>query len=509
MKTNIAIILIFAFWTTCQSFSNQKRVDKIDQILNIYADEDLFSGVVLISEADNIIYKQAFGMANREWKIPMTTGTKFKIGSISKPFTALVIMQLIENGDISMDARIAKYLPEYKGAGKNKITIHHLLSHTSGLLNCLPPEQEAIKERLYHSLEDLVRYTEESDLFFEPGTGFHYSNFGYNMLALIAERVTGKSFTQLLDENIFQRADMTDSKQDLDPFVEQRMAKGYEYDLMNGYENTTFFDNSYAVGSGGISSTVEDLHKWYLAVLQDKLVSGKLKEKMYSRSDRGPYGYGWFIRNKVSPQTGDTLSVIEHSGSINGFGGYFAQIPEDSILVIILKNSRAHNYIRPVFAPALGNDIISILYDEDVHIPKKSIAMHLGRIIGAEGIDQALRVYQDLKSNNDEDYTFNESELNKLGIELLFKYKRIDDALKIFAVNLQEFPKSYNTYDSYAFTFYQKGDYNNSIKWYKKGFDVLSKFPGQNENASVKKDVKKAEKLISEMKEILKIETSK
>jgi CubicO group peptidase (beta-lactamase class C family) len=435
--------------------------------------------------------------------VAMTPDTKFKIGSVSKPFTALLIMQLAEEGLLSPDGTIADYLPDYHGKGKDRITIHHLLSHTSGVLNSLPAEEEAVKERLYHDLEDLLRYSEKAELYFDPGTGFRYSNLGYSMLALIAERVTNTPFHRLLQEKIFTPAGMSDSKQDMDPLVETRLATGYEYDLLKGYENTTFFDNSYAQGAGGVTSTVDDLYSWHQALLSGKLLSKEQQEKMYTASGNGPYGYGWFIREKARGRSGDTLKVIEHTGSVNGFGSYVARVPEDSTMVIVLKNSRSHNYIRPAFAPAIGEQIISIMYDEPAAIPQRSIAMYLARVIGTQGVDRAVDEYHRLKQQDHQEYTFDESELNRLGIELLVQYKRVDDAVRIFEVNMHEFPRSYNTYDSYAYALKERGEYAKSVVYYRKGLEILQEYPGQNSSPSVQNDAAGAAKIISELEEML------
>lgn len=503
MKKTILLVLILNFLSVPHSLPEPtNKAGTIDALVTASCEEGLFNGAVLVAHKGVIVYRKAFGLANREWNVATTVDTKFRIGSLSKAFTALLIMQLVENGCISLDGTIADYLHDYRGKGKESITIHHLLSHTSGVLSSLPPEKEAVQERLSHDLEHLVGYAEPVDLYFTPGTDFRYSNLGYSILALIAERVTNTPFHLLLKEHIFDKAGMKDSKQDMDPLIEPRLATGYEYDLLNGYENTTFLDNSYAQGAGGVTSTIDDLYMWHLGLLSGNLLPLQRQERMYTPYGQGSYGYGWGIRKRAC-LNGDTVRILEHAGSVNGFGSYLARIPEDSTLVVVLKNSRSHNYVRPVFSAGLGAMIISILYDEPVTIAKKSIAMHLARVIGSQGVDSAVDEFLRLKRQKSLEYSFEESELNKLGIELLMGYGMVRAAVRIFALNMDEFPNSYNVYDSYAYALKQQGEFAEAIKYYTKGLEVLKRYPEENSGASVQENALNAMKFISEMEERL------
>ena len=503
MKKTILLVLILNFLSVPQSLPEPtNKAGNIDALITANYEEGLFNGAVLVAHKGEVVYRKAFGLSNREWNVETTVDTKFRIGSLSKPFTALLIMQLVEDGHLSLEGTLADYLPDYHGKGKELITIHQLLSHTSGVLGSLPPEKEAVQERLSHDLEDLARYAEAADLYFTPGTGFRYSNLGYSILALIAEKVTNTPFHLLLKKRIFDKAGMKDSKQDMDQLVEHRLATGYEYDLLNGYENTTFLDNSYAQGAGGVTTTINDLYAWHLSLLSGNLLPLHKQEKMYTPYGGGSYGYGWGIRKKACVN-GDTVRILEHTGSVNGFGSYLARIPEDSTLVVVLKNSRSHNYLRPVFSAGLGAMIISILYDEPVTIPKKSIAMHLARVIGSHGMDSAVGEFLRLKRQKSPEYSFEESELNKLGIELLMQYGMVNAAARIFELNMHEFPNSYNVYDSYAYALRQQGEFAESIKYYAKGLEVLKRYPEQNSGPSVQQDALNAVKSISEMEERL------
>ena len=236
----------------------------------------------------------------------------------------MVILQLADEGKIKVDGKITDYVPDYTGKKGDVITVEQLLTHTSGIMESLDPAREAIQERLYHILRDMVKFAEESDLYFEPGTGFHYSNLAYNLLAYIAESVTNKPFDQLLKERIFDPLEMKSTKQYNAAFVEKNLVKGYEYKLLNGYENASPCDPSYTVGPGGLISTVEDLQKFDEALYSRKFISADLYNRMFMPTRQGSYGYGWELSKKVAANCHDTLHIISHSGSINGFGSYMA-----------------------------------------------------------------------------------------------------------------------------------------------------------------------------------------
>jgi tetratricopeptide (TPR) repeat protein len=318
------------------------------------------------------------------------------------------------------------------------------------------------------------------------------------------EQVTGKQYSDLLTEKILKPAGMFDTRQGDNIRIEQNLARGYEYKLLRGYENATSFDDSYTVGPGGLISTLEDLYLFDRVLDSDLLISEYYRTKIFTPASNGNYGYGWFINKKKIFSGSDSILVADHSGSINGFGSYMARIMTDSSLVIVLKNQRSDTYIDPAFAPDIGNQIISILYGDEVNYPRKSIARHIAFLIGSKGIDSAIAEYYRVIKNDTSSYSLVESELNRLGLELFFRFKMTDEALRIFEVNMLQFQKSYNTYDSYAYILMQKGDYKNSIAFYKKGLEVLKKHPESNDFKAVKKDSEQALVYIKEMQEKIK-----
>ena len=504
MRTIVKLLFILLLSLNLSNANAQTKEAILDSLIGAYYKADCFNGVVRVSEKGKTIYNKAFGIADRELDVSMTTETRFRIASISKSFTALVILQLVDEGLVRLEGKITDYIPDYNGPKGNIITIEQLLNHTSGILQNLNPEEEAVQERLYHSLRELVRYAEESDLYFEPGMGFHYSNLAYNILAYIAEVVTKTPFDRLLAERIFEPLNMKHTNQCVSNKIELNLSKGYEYKLLRGYENTSYFDPSYTVGCGGLISNVEDLCKYDKALYERQLISEELFKRMFTPSKYAAYGYGWELGKKIIESSGDSINILSHAGDINGFGSYIGRIESDSILVIVLKNNRSDTYISPSFAPVIGQEIISVLYNEEIQVPRKSIARQIGFVIGQSGIDKAVEEYYRIKAAEFKNYNLEEKELNMLGIELLFKFRMPEEALRIFEVNMIEFPYSYNTYDSYAYALMQKGDYRKSISYYKMGLEILKKYPLENNSESVLKDAENALKSIEEMELLIK-----
>ena len=226
MRKQVFLILILLQFFDAKS---QNTIENIDRLVNVYYLNGVFNGAVLVSQKGKVIYKKAFGVADREWNIPVTVDSKFKIASLSKSFTAMLILQLVDKGKIRLDGSIKEYCPDYQGKYGDSITIHQLLTHTSGIRSNLDPEEEAVQERLPHSLREMVKYAESSDLLFKPGSGFSYSNLGYNILAYIIEQVSGKSYEIALKENITDPAGMHNTRQFINDRIEAKLVMGYEY----------------------------------------------------------------------------------------------------------------------------------------------------------------------------------------------------------------------------------------------------------------------------------------
>jgi CubicO group peptidase (beta-lactamase class C family) len=215
----------------------QDKKTTLDAVMQTYHQYNMFDGAVLVAENGKIIYKNAFGLANREWNVANTTDTKFMIGSVSKPLTALLMLIQVQKGLVDLNKTISDYLPGYSKKNGARITIRQLLSHTSGI-----PNYDIIKDffprisRQNFTREDYVKLYMDSTLAFEPGSSYYYSSWGYFTLGYIMEQVTGKSYSQLMKEDIFDKAGMKNSGSYFHTQVVEKRANGYDYTLGRIYE---------------------------------------------------------------------------------------------------------------------------------------------------------------------------------------------------------------------------------------------------------------------------------
>ena len=211
----ISLALSAVLLTASVAFTQTKSA-KIDALIQQYVANRQFNGSVLVAEKGQIIFKKGYGMANMEWNIPNAPDTKFRLGSITKQFTAMLIMQLVEKGKLKLTGKVTDYLPDYPKATGDKITIHHLLTHTSGLSNYTNfPGFFEKQSRNPYTPEVFLKEFMNLPLDFEPGSKFSYSNSGYFLLGVIIEKVTGKSYAEVLKTNILAPAQLQDTGYDL------------------------------------------------------------------------------------------------------------------------------------------------------------------------------------------------------------------------------------------------------------------------------------------------------
>jgi len=446
-KITVAILIILL--NSLNSFS-QNAEFKINELISAYADNGQFNGAILVKKGENIIYKNAFGLANREWNIPNTTDSKFLIGSIGKSITAFMVMILVNDGLINLNNSINDYIPDYSGPGKNRVTIHQMLSHTSGI-----PDHGAIPDlskklvRWSYSSDGYLDLIKDLQLKFEPGTGFSYSGIAYNLLAIICEKVTKKDFADLLKERIFIPLGMQNTKLDKNLDIDEKRAAGYEYHLLEGYMNPSYIEMCHVKGSGGVLSTVDDMAKFNNECFNSrKLLSSELYSKIFTRhiKEWQYYGYGWWITDRNV--NGHNITLISHGGSTDGYKAYSTRIIEDSIDILLFQNNYYRTELGVKFDYAITNEIIDILYGKKYTLPKKSIAKSLGFIIGHDGIKTAVDKFELL--NADTNYYVNEEELNQLGKELCKNYVLFSEAAEIYKLAIRKYPESFSLYYFYG-----------------------------------------------------------
>ncbi len=312
-------------------------IQRIERYL-LKAEENGYSGSVLISLNGKILLKDAYGMADRENKVPFNSDTVFDIGSITKQFTAACILKLESQGKLSVQDRITKFLTAVPN-DKKEITIHHLLTHTAGLADGLGPDEELVGK------EEYMKRALSSELIHPPGT-YDYSNVGYSLLAAIVETASEQEYEQYLRENILKPAGMNQTGYVLPAWDKTRLAIGYQEGERWG---TTFEQSQYEKGvtwhlkgNGGIHSTTGDMHLWYLALSGNSILNAAAKEKYFAPHVKVDgeefYGYGWSVQQNQRKE-----KVIAHNGGNGYFMATMAMIPEKNFDIVVSTNDAGKN----------------------------------------------------------------------------------------------------------------------------------------------------------------------
>lgn len=444
------------------------KTKELDSFIKTYVDYEQFNGAILVAHQGEVIYKNAFGLANMEWNIPNKTNTKFRLASVSKQFTAMLIMQLVSENKLDLHKPIITYLPDYPKPQAEQITIHHLLTHSSGIPNytSFPSYRKSMRNATNPS--ELLERFADSTLKFTPGERFNYSNSGYVLLGHIIEKVTQKPFDKVLQERIFEPANMKNSGYVKGKALIKDKANGYDKSGSK-YLNANPIDLSVSYSAGGIHSTVEDLFLWDKALYSELLLPKKYLDTMFYPHQpigRNHYAYGWSVGEMSIGNTQETVSVIDHDGVINGFSSLIVRIPSSKSTIIILNNTGR----APINHMTRG--ITGILFDRSYNMPVQSIATVLAKKINDIGLPKTLKFYESIKDSPD--YYNNENAINLLGYEYL-ENGETKIAKAIFRLNMEAFPDSFNVYDSYAEALLKSGEIEEAIINYKKSLELNPK----------------------------------
>ncbi|MEP5613432.1 MAG: serine hydrolase domain-containing protein [Cyclobacteriaceae bacterium] len=337
------ILISLCFNPKAQDHNIKKR---INDYLESKVEQGLFSGNVLVSVKEEIIFSKSYAYANLEWQVKNNSKTVFRIGSLTKQFTAAAILLLEQRGLLSVDDFLSKYLPDFPNG--DKISIHNLLTHTAGIVSVTNPGiLKSNKEIL--SIDQVIDTFKKLPFEFEPGTTFKYSNSGYVLLAKVIEISSGLSYKDFMKANIFLPLGMTSTKCDDNMLIMPFRATGYSRKGRN-LQNAEYIYMGIPVGGGSIVSTIEDLYTWDRALRTNRLLLEKTKKRMFTPF-LNSYAYGWGIR-EISGEIATT-----HTGGINGFSSNIMRFPESNVCLIILSNYE--------FASSgqLNKDLSEIIFD--------------------------------------------------------------------------------------------------------------------------------------------------
>lgn len=331
-----AAALFLAVPLSAQQLNLKKLAVDYDKIILDQFKADETGCAVLVAKDGQVIYRKAFGMADLELDVPMQPDMVFRIGSITKQFTAVAILQLMEQGKLSLQDEITKYLPDYPMHG-HSITIEHLLTHTSGIKSYTNVPEFGDMIRTDMTPEEVVEKIKPLPMEFAPGMKWNYNNSGYFLLGYIIEKVSGKKYAEYLKENFFIPLGMTSTLYGDDTKIVKKRASGYQPGE-KGTVNADFMSMTLPYAAGSIMSTVDDLYRWNRALLEYKLVKKESLEMAwtsYKLADGKDthYGYGWFMSEIHGSST------IEHGGGINGYLTSSFYLPEEDVFVALFSNN--------------------------------------------------------------------------------------------------------------------------------------------------------------------------
>lgn len=331
--------------------------DQINEYLELYTKLWAFSGSIAAIKDGEILVKKAYGYANIEHKVKNTIETKYKIWSITKQFTAAAILILEEKGLLRVEDRLKKYFPDWVDLNP-KITIHHLLTHTSGIFNYSNlPDSRKTFQKIQHKKSDLIKIFTSKPLDFESGTRWNYSNTGYYLLGMLIEKISGKTYSEFLTDNIFLPLGMFNTGVDNERKIVENKASGY---YLNGNDliHCNYINMNLILSAGAMYSTVEDLLVWDQALNSDKLLSRKSIVKM-NTPYMNNYGYGVVINTKGNRR------VVHHSGGCEGFLAEMHRYVDDNFAVMVISN---YGFTA---VNKLCNDIASIAFGDEYENPNK------------------------------------------------------------------------------------------------------------------------------------------
>lgn len=358
----------------------QNTVGRMDQIVQSYASNRQFMGSVLVARGTDVVFSKSYGSANLEWDIPDTPTTKFRLGSLTKQFTAASILLLEERGKLAVTDPVKKYLPDAPAAW-DKITIFHLLTHTAGVPSFTSFPDYAQSEPFPTTPEKLVARFRDKPLDFEPGEKWSYSNSGYVLLGYLIERISGQTYQQFLQQNVFTPLGMNDSGYDSNSAVIAHRAIGYTPGP-GGLVNAGFIHMTVPFSAGALYSTTEDLLKWEQGLFGGKVLSAASLARM-TTPFKSDYAFGLMVH------TVNGRKMIEHSGGIEGFNTALAYYPDDKLTVVVLGNVNGpapDAIARYLAAAAYGEPVTLASERKEIALDQAILARYVGEYQMAPGV---------------------------------------------------------------------------------------------------------------------------
>jgi D-alanyl-D-alanine carboxypeptidase len=401
-----------------------------------------FNGVVLVANADGVILNEANGVSSLELDIPLQRQDVFRVGSLTKPLTAVLVLSLVNDGMVSLNGTLGDYLPElYAGTPAATVTVEQLLSHTSGIRD-LPANYNdpfwRVSARQTFTPEAFAKSWIPPEIIDAPGK-WRYNNNGFYLLGLIVEKVTGQPYADALKQRVLIPAGMTHSGVFDGSSVVPRLVNGYSRSDAGLMTRPMTVDPTVSYAAAAAYSNADDLLAFSRALAGDQLLPQALKSQMFTDRGNG-YGLGWGIEEWPA-SSGAKMEVQTHTGSIPGYQTIYARA-DDGTVVIVMSN-----FWQGVTSLELARALFAVAHGEQAVVPKRQLADLITPLAARNDLAAMQSAYEDSPATGPNAYDLGESALNSLGYSLLRKGFR-DAAVRVFEWNVAAHPQSPNVHDS-------------------------------------------------------------
>jgi CubicO group peptidase (beta-lactamase class C family) len=371
----IACVLLVSGIGGCQDLPDGQIASRLEVYLKPFVETGNFTGSVLVARKGRVLFRHSYGMANYELRVSNSPETRFHIASISKTFTAAAILQLQEQGRLSVTDPLSRFVPDFPNG--DRITLDNLLTHTSGVPDINDISDYDTFARSPHTIPELVAKFANLPLGFQPGSSYQYSNSNYNLLALVVEKVTGESYGGYLRKRIFEPLGMQDSGHDGEAWqLIPSAASGYRPAGITDYEKAPYIDWSNKTGNGSLYSTVDDLYRFDRALNTDAVLKASSRQK-YLVEGRGNR-YGWYTGKRLGHR------VMSGKGRSPGFTAELDRFPDDDVTIIVLTNSYS-----TVAQDPIAGALAAIVFGQQPSPPDiHAVAMPQSALVSCAGVYQ-------------------------------------------------------------------------------------------------------------------------
>jgi len=435
--------LILSVAQTVPAAAKTARVEsRLAETIDGYVRNRGFNGVVLVANAEGVILHQAKGLSSLEQGTELTPNDVFRIGSLTKPLTAVLVLSLVNEGRLRLGGSLGEYLPElYAGTPASAVTVEQLLAHTSGLKdvpgNYNDPFWQSAARQTF-TPEVFAKTWILPEISSPPGK-WRYNNNGFYLLGLIVERVTGTPYAEALRQRVLAPAGMTHSGVYDVSTVVPHLASGYARSNFGVMERPMIIDPTVSYAAAGTYSNADDLLAFSKALATDRLLPADLKARMFT-DDGDQYGLGWGVERWPAKE-GELVTVQTHTGSIPGYQSLFARADDGTVIVIL------DNFWQGATVLEMGHDLFAVARGGPARAPKRLLSDLLTPIAARDDVDAMEIAFRSAPIEGADAYDVSEGALNSLGYSLLRKGFKAP-ALRVFEWNVAAHPQSANVHDS-------------------------------------------------------------